>query len=168
MLQLNCNHKRQGPWGSDDRCQPLIINVSSEKSAVPAAPATPRPLIFHPDAGPTFIFSLLVCNHRVKPRCHHVIFQKGVLIDGAASRRCSRKSLLWDVYENNFNGGERGDSADRTDILQLNGGGFDGLKMWWEAAGHIRWLSTLWFFAVCQLAALTEKSFIIFLIFFFF
>lgn len=32
MLHLSCNHNRQGPSGSRDRCQPLIINVSSGKS----------------------------------------------------------------------------------------------------------------------------------------
>lgn len=75
VLHLNCNHKRQGPSGSDDRCQPLIINVSSVKSAL-RLPGYTRALIFHPDTGLTFIFSLLACNHRVKPRCHCMIFQK--------------------------------------------------------------------------------------------
>lgn len=50
-LHLNCNHNRQGPSGSDDRCQPLIINVNSEESAVPAARLHSGLDSFHPDTG---------------------------------------------------------------------------------------------------------------------
>ncbi len=74
MLHLNCNHNRQGPSGSDDRCQPLIINVSSEKSAVPAAQPHSG-LDFSSRHKPTFIFSLVACNHCVKLCCQRVIFQ---------------------------------------------------------------------------------------------
>lgn len=80
MLHLNCNHNRQGPSGSDDRCQPLIINVSSEKSAVPAAQPHSG-LDFSSRHKPTFIFSLVACNHCVKLCCQRVIFQKWFLID---------------------------------------------------------------------------------------
>lgn len=74
IFHLKCNGNRQGPSGSDDRCQPLIINVSSERSVVPGV--WPHSGLDFPSRHrPTFIFSLVVCNHCGKPCCHRLIFQ---------------------------------------------------------------------------------------------
>lgn len=57
ILHLSCNHNRQGPSGSHDTCQPLIINVSSEKSR-PGCSATLLALIFQPDTRTNIYFHI--------------------------------------------------------------------------------------------------------------
>lgn len=67
MLHLSCNHNRQGPSGSPDRCQPLIINVSSEKSH-PGCSATLLARICQPDTGTNIYFLITVSQ---SPRYLH-------------------------------------------------------------------------------------------------